>query len=119
MADGPITVDEAIGVFRAYSPDEKKEFLALLMHELTIVARDSYEVGGEGLTNLPRVRTINEVQHRLAGFLVKLLRADERHYPDEAIVRIILEQMGDDGLAWQMAMAFERAHRRTAGMSVS
>jgi hypothetical protein len=114
-----MTVDEAIAFFSAYSSDEKKDFLAVLMQELTIVARDSYEVGADGLTNPQRVRTINEVQHRLAGFLSKLLRADERRYPDETIVRIVLEQTGDDGLAWHMAMAFERAHRLTAGVSVS
>jgi hypothetical protein len=114
-----MSIDEAIAVFSAYSSDEKKEFLAQLIYELTVVARDSYEAGQEGLTNPRRVRVINEVQHRLAAFLGQLLRGDERRHPDESLVKIVLEQSGDDGLAWQMAAAFERAHRLTAGVSVS
>ncbi len=113
-----MNVDEAIAAFSAYSPDEKKEFLAQLMYELTVVARDSYEVGQEGLTDPRRVRVINEVQHCLSAFLRQLLRGDARRYPDDSIVRIVMEQSGDDHLAWHMAAAFERAHRLTAGVSV-
>lgn len=114
-----MTVDEAIAVFSAYSPEEKKEFLAQLMYELTVYARDNYEVGGEGLTNPQRVRRINEIQHRLSAFLRQLLREDSRRYPDDAIVRIVLEHPGDEGLAWQAMASFERAHRLTAGVGVS
>ena len=114
-----MTVDEAITVFSSYSAAEKKEFIAQLIYELTIVARDSYEVGQDGLTNPSRVRRINEVQHRLSAFLGKLLREDARRYPDETIVRIVLEQLADEGLAWDVAAAFESAHRVTAGARVS
>ena len=40
-----MTTDEAIAVFSSCSSEEKKVFVAHLMHELTVVARDSYEVG--------------------------------------------------------------------------
>jgi hypothetical protein len=113
-----MTVDEAIVIFSAYSFDEKKEFLAQLMYELTIVARFSYEEDGEGLTNPQRVRRVNEVQHRLSAFLGKLLREDTRRYPDELIVRMVLEHPGDDDLGQQMASAFESAHRVMTGVSV-
>lgn len=113
-----MTVDEAITVFLSYSAEEKKEFVAQLMHELTIVARDSYEAGQDGLTNPARVRRVNEVQHRLSAFLGKLLREDPRRYPDETIVRIVLEHPDDGGLAWDMSVAFESAHRVTAGARV-
>jgi hypothetical protein len=114
-----MNVDQAIAVFSAYSPDEKKEFLAQLMYELTVFARDGYEVGGEGLTDPQRVRRINEIQHCLSAFLGQLLRGDSRRYPDDSIVRIVLEHPGDDGLARQAMASFERAHRLTAGVSVS
>jgi hypothetical protein len=114
-----MTTDEAIAVFSSYSPDEKKEFLAQLMYELTVVARDSYVPEEDGLTNPQRVRRINEVQHRLSAFLGKLLRDDPQRYPDDVLVRIVLEQPGDDVLGQNMLAAFANAQRLTSGVSVS
>ena len=56
------------------------------MHELTVIARDSYEVGEDGLTNPQRVRRINEVQHCTSGFLYALLRNNSQRYPDNVLV---------------------------------
>ncbi|MGA9996683.1 MAG: hypothetical protein WBP93_14795 [Pyrinomonadaceae bacterium] len=103
-----MTVDEAIAVFSSYSLKEKEEFLAHLMHELTTVARDSYEVGGNDLTNPQRVRRINEIQHRLSDFLLALLRDNPHRYPDEALVRIVLEHSGDSELEQQLNKTFTR-----------
>ena len=103
-----MSVDEAITAFSSFSPPEKGEFLARLSHELTIVARDSYEAEGEGFTNPQRVRRINEVQHRVSGFLNALLRDDPRRYPDETLVRIVLEQPDDPVLERQLREAFAR-----------
>lgn len=114
-----MTADEAIAVFSSYTQSEKKEFLAQLMYELTIVVRDSYEVGADGLTNPQRVRRVNEVQHRLSAFLGKLLRDDPQRYPDDSLVRIVLEQTGDEILEQQMLAAFAHAHRLISAMSVS
>jgi hypothetical protein len=113
-----MTVEEAITVFSSYSAEEKKEFVAQLMHDLTVVARDGYEVGAEGLTNPRRVRKINEIQHRLSSFLRSLLRDDPRRYPDELIVRMALEAPEDEEFARQLARAFESAHRAATAMSV-
>ena len=101
-------IDEAIAVFTSYSREEKKEFLAHLLYELTIVARDSYEVGRDGLSNPERVRRINEIQHRVSAFLWALLRDDARRYPDDFLVRIVLEHPDDDTLARQLNEAFAR-----------
>ena len=114
-----MTVDEAVAIFSSYPTKEKEEFIAQLIYELTVVARDSYEAGRDGLTNPQRVRRINEAQHKLSAFLRKLLRDDPQRYPDDSLVRIVLEQPDDDALAWQMAAAFERAHRLTSSVGVS
>lgn len=114
-----MTTDEAIAVFSSYSLGEKREFLAQLMYELTVVARDDYAPGEAGLTDPERVRRINEVQHRLSAFLLKLLRNDPQRYPDDVLVRIVLEQAGDDVLGQNMLAAFANAHRLTSGVSVS
>ncbi len=112
-----MTIDEAIAVFSSYSSAEKQDFLAHLMHELTIIARDSYEAGQDGLTNPSRVRLINEVQHQLSALLLKLLRDDQQRFPDEFLVRLILEQPADEILGWQLSEGFSRvaaARRLTA-----
>jgi hypothetical protein len=113
-----MTVEEAIATFSSFSPDEQKEFVAQLMYELTVVVRDSYEAGGDGLSAPPRVRRINEVQHRLAAHLGKLLRGDSERYPDDVLIRIALEHEGDAELEGQTRAAFAAAHRLTVGVSL-
>jgi hypothetical protein len=110
-----MTVDDAINVFVSYSGEDKKEFLAHLMYELTVVARDSYAEGHDGLTNPQRVRIINEVQHRVSAFLWALLRNDPQRYPDDILVRIILEHPDDNNLQQQLTESFARltTHRLT------
>ena len=103
-----MTIDEAIAIFSAYSLREKEEFLAHLIYELTVIARDSYEVGGDGLTNPQRIRSLNEIQHRLSAFLWALLRNDSKRYPDEVLVKIILEHPEDSLLERQLREAFAR-----------
>ena len=106
-----MTVDEAIAVFSSPSIEEKEEFLAQLMHELTVIARDSYEVGQDGLTNPQRVRRINEVQHRISAFLCALLRGDPQRYPDDVLLKIILEHPDDTILERQLSESFARLIR--------
>ena len=103
-----MTVDEAIDVLSAYPLKEKEEFLAQLIHELTIIARDSYEVGHDGQTNPQRVRRINEVQHRISDFLCALLGNNPHRYPDDVLIRIILEHPDDSDLERQLGEAFTR-----------
>src|SRR5262252_8473770 len=99
-------VHQAIDTFRHYSPQEKSDFLLQLAHTLTIIARDTYEFGEEGLTQPARLRRINEVQHRVTSFLVALMRQDVQHYPDDVLVRIILEHPEDLNLQQQLQEAF-------------
>jgi hypothetical protein len=106
-----MTASESITVFLSYSSEEKEDFLAHLMHELSIIARDSYEVGQDGLTNPQRVRRINEVQHQVSAFLCALLRGDPQRYPDDVLLKIILEHPDDNILERQLNDAFARLTR--------
>jgi hypothetical protein len=94
--------------FAARSPREKTEFLLRLAHELTILGRDTYAVGHDGLTCPSRLRLLNEVQHRILGFLLALVKNDPRRYPDDVLVRIILEHPEDEGLQREVEAAFLR-----------
>lgn len=103
-----MTLDEAITIFSSYSLKEKEEFLVQLMHEVTIVARGSYESGQDGLANPQRMRRVNEVQHRVSAFLLALLRNDSQRYPDDVLVKIVLEHPDDSELERQLSEAFAR-----------
>ena len=53
---------QAITIFSSYTSGQKAEFLAQLIYELTLLARESYEPGGDGLDDPRRVRRLNELQ---------------------------------------------------------
>jgi len=103
-----MTDDKAITVFVSFSSDEKAEFIAQLIYELTLVARESYEAGGYGLDDPKRMRRINELQHHTSAYLSALLRSDAGRYPDEVLVRIILDQPDDPALGRQLRKTFAR-----------
>lgn len=105
----PLTVGDAISRFSEMDTGTKASFLASLAWELTVMARDTYEVGGTGLTDPQRMRAINEVQHQLLNFLTAILRSDVGRYTDDVIVHMILEHPDDANLERQMSSAFSRA----------
>jgi hypothetical protein len=97
-----------INAFRALPAQEKVETLVRLSHELTILARDTYQAGTLGLLHPARLRAINEVQHRITAHVLALLRNDADRYPDDVLVNIILEHDDDLELRRQIGEAFSR-----------
>lgn len=101
-----MTVDQAIEIFRNYSRREKIDFLLHLAHALTILARDTCEARREGLTQPARLRRVTEVQHRVLSSLIALTKNETKRYPDEVLVRLILEHPEDRDLQQQLEQAF-------------
>jgi hypothetical protein len=95
-------VHQALDRFCKYTAHEKIDFLVQFAHALTILARDTYAVGEDGLTNPSRLRIINEIQHRVTGCLMALCRNDSKRYPDDVLVRILLEHPEDLDLQHQL-----------------
>jgi hypothetical protein len=52
------------------SHTQRTELLARLAHTLTICARDTYEVGTEGIIEPRTLRAYNELLHRVTGAVV-------------------------------------------------
>ena len=77
-------------------------------HALTVLARDTYEVGRDGLTDPSRLRGINELQHRILSFLMALMKNDANRYPNDIFVRLILERPEDLELQRQRQEVFDR-----------
>ena len=70
---------------------ERQKWVASLLFELTIMARSTYTVGGEGLDDPPRMRQFNELMHRAAGQLQEdMCRSVGRPYED------FLEMVGEE-----------------------
>jgi hypothetical protein len=95
-------VHQAIDTFCKYAPQQKIDFLVQFAHALTILARDTYAVGEDGLTNPSRLRIMNELQHRVTGYLIALRKNDLKRYPDDVLVRMILEHPEDLDLQRQL-----------------
>jgi len=101
-----MTVSQAIETFRNYSVQEQMDFLVQFAHALTILARETYEVEGEGLTEPSRLRHLNETQHRVLGFLLALMRQESNRYPDDVLVRLMLEHADALDLQQQLRKTF-------------
>jgi hypothetical protein len=95
-------VHQALETFCKYAPQEKIDFLVQFAHALTILARDTYAVGEDGLTNPVRLRIINEIQHRVTGCLMALCKDAAKRYPDDVLVRILLDHPEDLDLQRQL-----------------
>ncbi len=56
-----------IDQYLAMAPTDKWRWLARLLFSLSVFARGTYEVGGRGITDPIRMRSFNELIHRVAG----------------------------------------------------
>ena len=99
-----MTTFEGTDQFSSMSDAQQIRFLAHYAHKLTVVSRGTYEVSTEDLADPRRLRHFNEVQHRVVGHIVKLLAKDTKGYPDDVLVKIMLNESEPPLLA-----CFERA----------
>jgi len=84
-------VHHAVETFSRDASREKVDFLLHFVHALTMLARDTYERGRDGLTDPSRLRCLNELRHRVLNFLMALMKNDTNRHRDEMFVRLILE----------------------------
>ena len=84
-------VNEAIDLYSNEPESGQVRFLSYLGHQITIHARDTYEVGGDSLENPIQLRCINEIMHRILGQQSKILRGDSDRYPDDTFIRAIFD----------------------------
>jgi hypothetical protein len=89
MERNAVRVDEAVAFYRNLSASQQQRFLAILAHELTILARGAYSVGGEGIDDPPLIRAINEMQHQLLATLSKHLEGNTERWPEDVLFRAL------------------------------
>src|SRR5262245_31415192 len=99
--------------FKNLAPNAQLRVLAELGHNLTIVARDTYEFQAPGVRAPQRLRDINEIQHRIFGQIVALATVDQGRYPDDDLISIVLE-FGDEHVRAQSLRALQGALTRAS-----
>jgi hypothetical protein len=103
-----MTLDEIVVAYAALPTDRQIRLLAEYASRLTVIARGTYVPGTEDIADPRRLRMLNEVQHRVTGHLCKLLAHDAGRYPDDVIVRTMID--GDDA---ELLAAVEEAMKQT------
>jgi hypothetical protein len=94
--------------FSRMSSENKIRFLCRLAFELTVVARDTYIPQTEDISHPAHMRALNELQHRILGYLNALTFDDPRRYPDDVLIAIILEAGKDEEQRQRIHEVFER-----------
>ncbi len=89
----------------------QQRFLARLGYELTMMGRESYEVGTNGLTDPELLRRVNELVHRLLDHLSALLSNKVDRRDDATMVSILLEH-NTEQMQTLASVAFSRSAER-------
>jgi hypothetical protein len=92
-----------ISRFLALPPIGQAQWLAGLMLALTIFARVTYTTGSNGLDDPPKLRSFNELLHRVADQLCNKLAGVQRR-PDDVFAKLVTEALKE--LAIQPADLF-------------
>jgi len=99
--------------FRTLSDVDQAHVLAAFAFELTILARDSYEVESDQLSDPALLRRLNEIQHRTTSAILARLRNDKARYPDDVLLQIIVD--GNDHLDARVRGSFAKAWNAALG----
>ncbi len=94
------------------SRSAQTELLARIAHELTICARDTYEVGTENVLEPRVLRAYNELLHRVTGAVGSHIPGADV-YPLEAILEMIRSFGGRYNRAKEIEAALNRAMRQS------
>ena len=82
---------EIISQYTQKSELQQAKFLSRLAHQITIFARDTYELDGDSLLDPARLRGINEIMHRVIGQQFKLLPGENSRYPDDILIKMLFD----------------------------
>lgn len=88
-------LNKAVSLYCNESELQQVKFLSRLGHQITIFARDTYEIDGNSLSDPMQLRCINEIMHRILGQQFKLLLGDASRYPDDIFIKMVFEMAAD------------------------
>lgn len=103
-----MNIDSEIRHFSGLTSIDQARFVARLMYELTLEARNFYGPGGEQPIDANRLRFLNEIQHRLTRFIEQILLDDPSRPTDEIMIRLLLAPRAEKTIEELMHAAWAR-----------
>lgn len=100
--------------YSALSLDKKINLLSTLALELTISARGAYpaEEQEPDKDSFIRLVWLNEIQHTVAGQLIKMIDKDEERYPDNVFLEITFEKASNGSCETDLLTALKFSFKR-------
>src|SRR5437016_3886935 len=83
--------------YSSLSEQDKLLFLAALAHDLTVAARETYVPGTEAVADPGRLRSINELQHRISSQQRDMLAKSNARYPDPVFIAMVMSALHEIG----------------------
>jgi hypothetical protein len=105
-------LDQTIFSFSALSKDKKAVFLCSLGMRLTILLRVYREEIRDESQLISRISNINEMNHKIFGYIGQNLSLSQSGYPDDVFVSSLIARAQDTGIdkdfvdAWNFALKF-------------
>jgi hypothetical protein len=111
----PLTIRQCEEALAAMAPNEEVRFLATLGHQLTVVARGTYEFQAPGVTDPIALRAFNELHHRLYAQIRSLASTGVRNLDVEDITSWLLGEEKSAEFQSGCLWAFEQALLQVRG----
>lgn len=109
-----MNLDSEIRNFSDLSSIDKARFMARFMYEMTLEARGFYQPSGDQAIDAPKLRFINEIQHRLTRFIEQILIDDPSRPADQMMMRLLLAPRSDKSIEALVESAYARTIQAVA-----
>lgn len=103
-----MNIESEIRSFSELSSIDKSRFLARFMYEMTLEARNYYSPSGDQDIDAPKLRFINEIQHRVTRFIEQILIDDPSRPADQMMLRLLLAPRADKSIEALAHAAYAR-----------
>ena len=84
--------------FSSATREEQVRWLSRLLFQISVFARDTYEVGTDNLTNPQKMRRFNELMHRITLHQLAFIDDDPKRFSDEIFFQFLSESLQEVGL---------------------
>src|SRR5438046_2930840 len=92
--------------YETLSKQQRLLFLSTIVSELTLAGRGTYMAGTDAVADPPRLRAINEFEHRVVSHLRDVIAGSRERHPDDVICQVIFESARELQLSGVVDRAF-------------
>ena len=93
--DMSTNIEEVVSQYSKETESLQVVFLSRLAHQITIYARDTYDLDSDSLSKPSQMRSINEMMHRILGQQTSLLLEDKDRYPDDILIKMLFAKAAE------------------------